>query len=150
MLYTADNVKFPADYFQSLLKLLSMFKISIWYDESIGRKDIPEDVAIIYINCGKIIGFLLDNQTIENFITPFVANIVLRYVGLSWIIKSNQKLNFNSQIQCSCWVINGPCYNTTTCSRFYGSFFEDYVTTAKSYRYNLMCANEANKRNNNF
>ena len=39
-----------------------MFMISIWYDESIGNKDIPEAVGIMCINFRKIIGCLLDNK----------------------------------------------------------------------------------------
>ena len=102
----------------------------IWYDKSIGHKDVPEAVGIMYINCGNGIGFLLKNQNIENFITPFVKNMIFQPVGLSWMIKSNQKLNFYIQLHCLYWVINIPWYNTMICSRLHGILFEDYVTTA--------------------
>ena len=71
-----------------------MFKITIWYDETINHKDVPESVGIMYINCVKVIMFWLDNKTIENFITTFVTNIMFHNVGLSWIMKANKKLDF--------------------------------------------------------
>ena len=42
-----------------------MFKINIIYDDTIDRKDVPEAVGIMCINCGKNIGCSLDNQKIE-------------------------------------------------------------------------------------
>ena len=74
-----------------------MFKIIILYDDIIGLEDVPEDVGIMCINCVESIDFLLDNQTIEKSITPFVTNMVFQNVGLSWFTKSNQKLNFYFQ-----------------------------------------------------
>ena len=41
MLYTADDINHPDDHFQSLLKVFSMFKIRIFYDETIGIEDFP-------------------------------------------------------------------------------------------------------------
>ena len=95
MLHTDDNIKHPEEHLKSLLKVFSMFKIRIWYYDTIGLEYFPEYVGIICINCGKIIGCSLDNQMIEDFITPFVINMVPHNVGLSWIIKSNQNLNFD-------------------------------------------------------
>ena len=48
----------------------------IWYYERIGHKDVTEAVGIMYIHRRKSIGCSLDNQPIENFITPFVTNMV--------------------------------------------------------------------------
>ena len=64
-----------------------MFNISTFYDVTIVIEDVPEYVGIMYINCGKTIGYLLNNQTIENFITTFFKNMVLQHVDLSWIIQ---------------------------------------------------------------
>ena len=72
--------------------------------------------------------------------------MVFQHVGLSWIIQSNQQLNFDFQHHCPSWILNGPGYNTNTRSKLYGSLFEDYVTTTRRYRYNLMCSIEAHKR----
>ena len=89
MFHAADNIKCLEDNFQSLLKLLSMFKINVWYDDTIGNKDLPKAVGIMYTDFGKIIGCLLYNQAIENSKTTFVTNMVFHNVGLSWIIRSN-------------------------------------------------------------
>ena len=81
MLHAANNINCPAKHLKTLLKLYSMFKIVIIYDEIIGNKDVPEAVGIMYINCKKSVGFLLDNQMIENFITTFVTNMVFQNIG---------------------------------------------------------------------
>ena len=67
------------------------------------------------INCGKSIGCLLENQTIENFITPFVTNIVFHNVGLSLIIQSNQKPNFDFKHHYHYCILDVPWYNTMIC-----------------------------------
>ena len=59
-----------------------MFKIRIIYDDAIDNKGVSEAVGIMYINFGKLIGCLLDNQNIEYFITPFVTNMVFHNIGL--------------------------------------------------------------------
>ena len=126
MLHTSDYIKSPSDHLQSLLKLFSMFKIMIFYDEKIGHKYFPEYVRIMCVYCGKVIGFLLDNQTIENFVNTFVTNILFQNVGLSWVIQSNQKLNSDFHQHCPYWMMNGPCYNTAIFSRFHCSLFNDF------------------------
>ena len=123
-----------------------MFKINIWYDYTIATKNIPYYIGIKYSNFRRTIVLLLKNQTIENFITQFVTNMVLQHVGLYWIIQSNQNLNFDFQIHCISWVLNLPWYNTQICPRLHGSLFEDYVTTDRQGIYNLMCSIEAHKR----
>ena len=50
-------------------------------------KKIPYAIGIKCINCGKTIGCLLYNQTIEKFITTFVTNTVFQNVSLSGIIQ---------------------------------------------------------------
>ena len=42
MLHAADNIDFPEEHFQLLLKVLSMFNIRIIYDEIIDNEDVPE------------------------------------------------------------------------------------------------------------
>ena len=44
------------------------------------------------------------------------------------------------------WILNVPWYNTIICSQLHGSSPEDYVTTARKYRYNLMFSTEAHGR----
>ena len=37
------------------------------------------------------------------------------------------------------WLNKGPWYNTSICLKLRGSKFEDFITQARTYRYNLMC-----------
>ena len=131
MLHTENNIKSLADYFTLLLKVFSMFKISVLYYDTIATKQLPEYVGIKYINCGKTIVCLLDNQTIEKFTTPFVKNRLFQIVGLYWIIRSNKNLRLNFQHHCPSWILNIPWSNTMICSKERGLLFEDYVTTAR-------------------
>ena len=50
---TSNRINSPANNFQSLLKVLSMFKISILYDDTIITINVTDSVGIKYINCGK-------------------------------------------------------------------------------------------------
>ena len=90
MFHTENNIETPAGNFQSLLKLFSIFKINIWYDETIVEENVTDTVGIMCINSGKIIGCLLDNQPMEDFINPFVTNVMFQHFSLSLIIQSNQ------------------------------------------------------------
>ena len=38
------------------------------------------------------------------------------------------------------WLNKGPWYNTYICLKLHGSMFEDFITHARTYRYNLMCS----------
>ena len=71
MFHTADNINHPEEHLQSLLKLFSMFKIRILYNDTIGLEYVPEYVGIMHSNCGKIISCSLDNQHTEKCITSF-------------------------------------------------------------------------------
>ena len=81
-MHAADRIEYPADNLKLLLKVFSMFKITIMYDETIDNEDDPEAVEIMCIHCGKFIGCLLENQKIEDFITTFVRNMVFSNNGL--------------------------------------------------------------------
>ena len=74
--HTADKFKPQPDHLQSLLKIFSMFKIKICWDDTTGLEAYTEAVGIMYINCGKSIVCLLENKTIEKLITTFVTNMV--------------------------------------------------------------------------
>ena len=37
------------------------------------------------------------------------------------------------------WLNKGPRYNTFICSKLHGSRFEDFITQARTDRYNIMC-----------
>ena len=51
------------------------------------------------------------------------------------------------QNHCPSWILNGPWYNNTICSRLYGLVFGDYLTTAKREIYNLSSYFEAHEKN---
>ena len=38
------------------------------------------------------------------------------------------------------WLNKGPWYDTSICSKLHGSRFEDFITQARTDRYNLMCS----------
>ena len=38
------------------------------------------------------------------------------------------------------WLNKGPWYNTAICSSLYGYPFEDFITHARTDRYNLLCS----------
>ena len=76
MLHTENTMEETADILQHLLKLFSILKIRIWYNEIIVHKQVPVSVGILCINCGKVIDFLLENILIEKLITHFLINIV--------------------------------------------------------------------------
>ena len=44
------------------------------------------------------------------------------------------------------WLNKGPWYSTSICSKFHGSRFEDFITQARTDRYNLMCSLVAHDR----
>ena len=121
ILHTANNINSLADHFQSFLKVFSMLKIRIWYNETIVTNSVPYYVGIKCINCEKTICCLLDNQTIEKFITPFVTK---NSVPACWFILDHpvkqKRLSFYLQHHCPSWIINGLLYNTMICLWFHG------------------------------
>ena len=38
------------------------------------------------------------NEEINSVITPFIIHVVLKHVGLSWIIDNNKHLNFDIEV----------------------------------------------------
>ena len=54
MMHTSNHINKQVEHFQSLLKVFSMFKISIWYYETIVTENVPDVVGIMLINYGKI------------------------------------------------------------------------------------------------
>ena len=66
---------------------------------------------------------------------------MLNHVGMSWIISSNQEMNYemNTNINHLDCLNNGPWYNKNICSKLYGTKFGDFITQARTYQYNIMC-----------
>ena len=85
MEHTANILKPKQGIITSLLKVFVMFYLSL-----IDDRDKLEAVAIRCINCKKTTGLFLRPPTFEEMINKFVLNAILRHVGMSWIISSNE------------------------------------------------------------
>ena len=73
-------------------------------------------------------------------ITKFVLNSILHHVGMSWIIRSNDEMKYEmDKNNHQDWLNKGPWYNTDICSKLHGSLFEDFITYARTERYNIIC-----------
>ena len=72
--------------------------------------------------------------------TKIVLNLILHYVGMSWIICSNEEMKYEIDESNQKYGLNkGPWYNTDICSRLHEILFKGFITHAITYRYNLMC-----------
>ena len=107
-----------------------------------------EHIAISCINCEKKTGLLnkITNTNCQDIITSFVLNIVLRHVGMSWIIETNKHLEYNMEKKDSDWIIGGPSYNTFICKNLYRKVFEEFIMNAITDRYNIMCFIDAHEK----
>ena len=77
-----------------LLKVFAMFNMSLWYDNKNLEKNVVDNICIRCINCGETIGSSVKNTNYKDMVTKFVLNSVLHHVGLSWIIETNQQLEY--------------------------------------------------------
>ena len=90
----------------------------------------------------------MKNTTFEEIVTKFVLNEIFYYVGMSWIISSNEEMKYEMDENNHQYFLNkGPWYNTSICLRLHGILFEDFITHAISDRYNLMCSLVAHDKN---
>ena len=66
---------------------------------------------------------------------------MLHHVGMSWIISSNKEMNYeiNTESNNLDWLNKVPWHNRKICSKLHGIRLEDFITQARTYRYNLMC-----------
>ena len=58
------------------------------------------------------------NKKYKNIITSFVLNTVLHHVGMSWIIKTNKHLEYDTDKHNSYWIAGGPRYNISICKNY--------------------------------
>ena len=61
MVHRGNNTNIPNEHLHYLLKVFSILKIRIWYDETIVNGNAPDSFGIMCINNGKTIDCLLDN-----------------------------------------------------------------------------------------
>ena len=146
MEYTGNIMQDDAHITSSLLKMFSMFEIRL----SCGDADL-EKVGLKCINCKKETGLSAGTgfeEFYDEVITQFVLNAMLRHVGMSWIISSKKEMDYDNftSIKKLEWFDTGPWYNKNICSKLYGTNFEDFITQARKYRYNIMCSLVAHDR----
>ena len=97
-------------------------------------------ISIRCINCKRETGLYLKNKTFGEMVTTFVLNAIFHHVGMSWIISSNKEMKYEmNDNNHQDWLNKGPWYNTSIYLKLHGSLFEDFITHARSDRYNLMC-----------
>ena len=107
-MHVVNNMEKPSGLLKQLLKVLCIFKISIWYD----KYNVRYALGIKFINYNKIVGYELEDQTLKEVINVFVTDVVFQHVGISWIIESNEKLRFNFERLCTNQILNWLYYNT--------------------------------------
>ena len=74
-------------------------------------------------------------------INTFVLNAIFHHVGMWWVISSNYEMKYEMEkVNHQDWLSKGSWYNTAIYSRFHGSLFEDFITYARTNRYNLICS----------
>ena len=136
---TANQMQEDKGIISSLLNMFSMIKIGL----SFGDKHL-EYFSIKCINCKRETGSYSKTSftwVYDEIVTKFVLNTMLHHVDTSWIIKSNREMEYemNTESNHVDWLNKGPWYNRNICSKLHGSRFEDFITQARTYRYNLMC-----------
>ena len=112
-----------------------------------------KELDVLYIKCTNCKReTVLNSETsfswvFDEVITKFVLNKILHHVGMSWIIRSNQEMEYGmDENNHQDWLNKGPWYNTSICSKLHGSRFEGFITQARTDRYNLMCSLVAHYR----
>ena len=146
MEYTGNIMQDDTHLMSSLLKMFLIFEIRLSY----GDKDL-DVLSLNCINCKKETG--LNSETTftwvyDEVITKFLLNTMLHHVGMSWIISSNKKMDHDKYTNSNHldWFNTGPWYNKNICSKLHGIKFEDFISQARTDRYNIMCSLVAHDR----
>ena len=122
----------------SLLKVFAMFELRLIYKE--GNLDV---VSLRCVNYKIETGLFLKKIHLMKVITKFVLKAIFYYVGMSCIIISNKEMRYEmDKNNHQDWWNKFPCYNTSICLKLNGSRFEDFITQARTDRYNLMCSQQ--------
>ena len=130
----------------SKLNMFSMFEIRL----SFGDKDL-DTVSLKCIHCKRetcLYPEISFTWVYDEIITKFVLNAMLHHVGMSWIISSNQEMEYemNTNSNHLDWPNKVPWYNRNICSKLHGIKFEDFITQARTDRYILICSLVAHDR----
>ena len=140
MEHNAETMQDDKRLISSLLKMFLVFEIRLSY----GDKDF-DTVSLKCINCKIETGLDPEtsfNQVYDEIMNKFVLNAMLHHFGMSWIISSNQEMEYEMNIKNNHldWFNKGPWYNKNICSELDGISLEDFITQARTDRYNLMCS----------
>ena len=107
--------------------------------------------VLMCIHCKKETG--LNSETnftwvYDKIISKFVLKAMLHHVGMSWIIISNQEMEYEMTTKSNHLDLlnKGPWYNKNICSKLHGIKFDDFITQARTDRYNIMCSLVAHDR----
>ena len=95
MEHNSDNIETQIKLLPSLLKVLTMFKMRLWYDNENFEENVMNNIVIRCRNYGKTNVLVVKNTHYKDMVTNFLLNSVLHHVGLSWIIEKNQQLEFD-------------------------------------------------------
>ena len=117
---------------------------------SYGDDDLDK-VCLKCVNCKKETGLKAETgfkEFYDEVITQLVLNAMLHHVGMSWIISSKKEMDYDKFTNSKNlnWFDTGPWHNKHICSKLYGTTFEDFITQARTDRYNIMCSLVAHDR----
>ena len=100
----------------------------------------------VYLNCISCkrdtgLDSEINSWVFNEIINKFVLNAILHHIGMSWIISSNKEGKYDTnKNNHQDWLNKGPLYNISICLKLHGSMFEDFITQARTERYNIMCS----------
>ena len=135
MEHTANIMENNNGLISSLLNLFAIFELHLNY-----KDDKMYAISIRCINCKRETVLFLKNTTFDEMITISVLNAILHYVGMLWIISSNKEMKYEiDKNNHQYWLNKGTWYSTSIYLKLHGSIFEDFITHARTDRYNLMC-----------
>ena len=70
-----------------------------------------------------------------------MLNTILHHMGMLWMICYKEQMFYEiDEIHHPNWLNKGTWYNTDICSKLHGKLFEDFISHARTDRYNLMCS----------
>ena len=68
---------------------------------------------------------------------------------MTWIVSSNAEMKYDmEEHKHEDWLNSGPWYNKHICSGMNGSLFDDFITQARTDRYNIMWSLVAHEKEN--
>ena len=73
---------------------------------------------------------------------------MLHHVGMSWIIETHEKLQYDTYKHNSEWITGATWYNTSIYKKLHGKVFEGFIINTRTDRYNIMCSIDAHEKYN--